>query len=70
MTIRERLILEILQIQEDQLLEQLQVFLKKIQSQHSNTNAVLCFAGSLETEEGQEIEDSLNNDFNQIEGDW
>lgn len=36
----------------------------------SNRNAILSFAGVIDDMEAQEMQDTLNKEFNQIEGEW
>lgn len=70
MTIREQLILDILQITEQKLLLQLSNYLYQLKTEEGNTTSVLAFAGSLGSSDNDDIAESLSNEFNNIEGDW
>lgn len=70
MTIKEQLILDILQVTEFTLLEELRVFMEQLKNRKGNCASVLAFSHALDSEEGQKIAQDLDDDFNNIEDDW
>ncbi len=75
MTVREKILIDLNSIEDPSLLNQIFEFLQILTKRpsapiKSNKAQVLSFAGSIDKEEAEEIKKSIEEEFNQIEGDW
>jgi len=74
MTIKDQILVDLEKIQNlrilYQILEYLRLIRKSIEEGKGNIDEVLAFAGSLPEEAAQEIRQDLENQFNEIEGEW
>lgn len=74
MTLKEQINLDIEDIQNPNILNQIQAFIKlvkrNIPNNDKNIKAVLANAGSISDQEAKKLHCLINNEFNNIEGDW
>jgi hypothetical protein len=74
MTIRDQILIDLGKIENlrilYQVLEYLRLIRKNIEEGQGNIDEVLAFAGSLPEEDAKEISQDLENQFNEIEGEW
>lgn len=74
MTIIEKINLDLRDIVQPELLEQIADFIsflkQKSQQPNSNRAAILALAGSLSDSDAEQMRQTINTEFNNIEGDW
>ncbi len=74
MILRDQIIKDVNTIADLQLLNQLfeyvQVIKRTVTKVTSNRENVLKFAGSIDNEEAKQVRQAINDEFNQIEGEW
>lgn len=74
MTIKEKILVDLREIGNPKLLYQILEFVHLLRRNSAeakgNINQVLSFAGTLSTEDAQEIKTSIDEAFNHIEGEW
>ena len=74
MTIRDQILVDLEKIQNlrilYQILEYVRLLRKNLEQGKGNVDDVLRCAGSLPREDAEEIQDDLENQFNEIEGEW
>ena len=74
MIVKEQILKDVKKMESPKLLNQLFSYLRLVRISDSNSgsnrNAVLQFAGTLSNAEAQKINKSINDTFNQIEGEW
>jgi hypothetical protein len=72
MSVKERVLADINEIDNQHFLNQIQMFvaLFKEQNKKGNKDAVLAFAGTLSDEDAAEMQKIVEEEFSNIEGDW
>ena len=74
MTIRDQILIDLGKIENHrilyQVLEYLRLIRKNIEEEQGNIEEILAFAGSLPEEDANEISQDLENQFNELEGEW
>lgn len=74
MTIKDKILLDLGEIGNPKLLYQILDFVRLLrrnsEQSHSNVQQVLAFAGTLSSEDANEIKTSIDEAFNHIEGEW
>lgn len=73
MSVKEQILKEISHIDDQRKLNELLEYVRKLNSDadvRGNIKKVMAFTGKLSDEEAKRLHDSLDNEFNQIEGEW
>lgn len=74
MTIKDKILLDLGEIGNPKLLYQILDFVRLLrrnsEQSQSNVHQVLAFAGTLSSEDANEIKTSIDEAFNHIEGEW
>jgi len=72
MTLKQRLLADVQDIQHPWLLQQLYQFVQLLKrtEPRSNREAVLAFAGTLSDEEAEEMRSAVKEAFDYVEGEW
>ncbi|CAN5449225.1 hypothetical protein BH09BAC1_BH09BAC1_19060 [soil metagenome] len=72
MSIKEQILQEISHMDNQQQLNELLEYVRKLnaEAEKGNIKEVLAFAGSISDEEAKRMHESLDNEFNRIEGEW
>lgn len=74
MTIKDQILNDLREIQNlrilYQILEYVRLLRKHIEEERGNIESVLAYAGVLTDEDAEEIRQDIENQFNEIEGEW
>lgn len=72
MSIKEQILKAIIDMDDQRQLNELLEYLQKLNSEgdKSNVKRIMAFTGRLSDEEAKRLHDSLDDEFNKIEGEW